>query len=144
MNGLLDPRIIVLSSDLESRRRLAKILNDEGIDPVCSPSIDDCQEFLTDHDVNLVFCDSNLVDGTYRDLLRAAPVAKRRVKVVVTSRSADWDEYLAAVRFGAFDVIPAPCQPTDVEWVISQMLRAQRNEGAAHRIPEAPGEAQVH
>jgi hypothetical protein len=41
----------------------------------------------------------------------------------VTSRLADWDEYLDALHHGAFDLIASPCQPTDVLWAIVQARR---------------------
>jgi DNA-binding NtrC family response regulator len=49
---------------------------------------------------------------------------------ITATWSTDWDEYLEAMRLGAFDVISAPCRPTDVEWVI---LQALRNEHARTR-----------
>ena len=45
---------------------------------------------------------------------------------MVTSRESDWDEYLEAIRLGAFDVIASPCRPTDVEWMVIQARRDER------------------
>lgn len=47
--------------------------------------------------------------------------------MVITSLHADWDEYLEAIRVGAFDVIAAPCRSTDVEWMVIQAKRDDRN-----------------
>jgi DNA-binding NtrC family response regulator len=44
------------------------------------------------------------------------------------SSTADWDEFLEAMRLGAFDVIASPCRATDVEWMIIQALRYERTE----------------
>jgi DNA-binding NtrC family response regulator len=130
MNGPLE--VMLLSSDLEARRRLKNILEGPGIDAVCVSSLSDCEGVLAKQPMDLVFCDSHFADGTYRDLLHSKYLADRRAKVVVTSRLADWDEFLDAIRLGAFDMIAAPCQPTEVEWVLSQVVRAQR----AERAPE--------
>jgi len=66
-----------------------------------------------------------LADGDYRDLLLAARASKHRTRIVLTARITDGDEYLEAMRLGAFDVISAPCGPTDVEWMILQALREE-------------------
>jgi DNA-binding NtrC family response regulator len=55
----------------------------------------------------------------------------------VTSRGADWEEFKEAMRWGAFDVISAPCRPTDVEWMVIQARRDER-----HRI-EGPVSSRV-
>src|SRR5579864_8059597 len=81
--------------------------------------------------VGLIFCDSHLADGKYQDLL--APYGPR---VVVMSRGADWEEFREAMQWGAFDVISAPCRPTDVEWMVIQAKRQERKT-------ENPGPARV-
>src|SRR5215472_366125 len=90
MNPVLD--VVVVSSDLETSRQLKLILNAIGMDAFCLCGIRDCQTILADHDVDLVFCDSSLADGSYRDLLRMAELTDRAAKVVVTSRQAGWEE----------------------------------------------------
>ena len=142
MNIVLDA--IVVSSDIESRRQLKRILDGSGIDTICSSGISDCQEILASRDVDLIFCDSSLVDGTYRDLLQQLKLVDRKVKVVVTSRQAGWEEFLGAARLGAFDMIAAPCVPTEVEWVISQVVRVLRNERQAARLDTRAPEVRLH
>jgi DNA-binding NtrC family response regulator len=71
----------------------------------------------------LIFCDRRLSDGTYRDVIAATYAASLPARVIVTSRLADWDEYLDALHHGAFDLIASPCQPTDVLWAIVQARR---------------------
>ena len=142
MNIVLDA--IVVSSDIESRRQLKRILDGSGIDTICSSGISDCQEILASRDVDLIFCDSSLVDGTYRDLLQQLKLVDRKVKVVVTSRQAGWEEFLEAARLGAFDMIAAPCVPTEVEWVISQVVRVLRNERQAARLDTRAPEVRLH
>jgi DNA-binding NtrC family response regulator len=116
-------QILVASSELENRRALAGILTKEGYDTICVSRVSECQEALSAQNVTLVFCDRRLSDGTYRDVLGLARGSKQNVRVVVTSRLADWDEYLEALHHGAFDLIASPCQPTDVLWAIIQARR---------------------
>jgi DNA-binding NtrC family response regulator len=115
--------IAVASADLEDRRAMINILAKQGLDPIVVSSVGECQVSMAQENVGLMFCAHSLADGDYRDLLIAARAATRRTRIVLTIRLTDWDEYLVAIRLGAFDVISAPCRPTDVEWMIIQALR---------------------
>jgi DNA-binding NtrC family response regulator len=118
--------VLVVSSDAALRRRLTDILTSLGIDPVQLSTLRECRESLAQKHVGLVFCDPYVADGNYRDLLAAYPASADRPRVVITSRTADWDEFKEAMRCGAFDVIPVPCRHTDVEWMVVQAKRAER------------------
>lgn len=119
-------QILVASSDLESRRNLMQTLSRQGLDPIGVSNLAECQDTLTTEKVGLIFCDRHLADGTYRDLLERTRTSTEKIRVVVTSRHPDWDEYLEAMRNGAFDVIASPCRPTDVEWMVIQARRDER------------------
>ena len=118
--------VVVVSSDLESRRNLSAILTRQGIDPICTSTLRECREVLSQRNVGIVFCDSHLSDGTYKEFLGGYRSREERPRVIVTSRHSEWDEFKEAIRFGAFDVIGMPCRPTDVEWMIIQARRDDR------------------
>jgi DNA-binding NtrC family response regulator len=118
--------VVVVSSDLAPRHNLTSILANLGIDSVPVSTLLECHEILAQKRIGLVFCDSHVADGNYQDLLAAYPKSGDKPPVVVTSRSADWDEYKEAMRCGAFDIISVPCRNTDVEWMVIQAKRAQR------------------
>ena len=120
-------KVLIASSDLENRRAIAAILSAQGLDPVCAGTVAECHEVLENEDVVLVFCDRKLTGGGPRELLRFVRSSKTRALVVITSRQSDWDEYLEAMRLGAFDVVASPCVPTDVEWMVVQAGRYQRD-----------------
>jgi DNA-binding NtrC family response regulator len=117
------PQILIVSSELENRRALNEILRREGYETTCASRVSECQEALQTQNVSLIFCDRRLSDGNYRDVVAAARGSRPHARVVVTSRLADWDEYLDALHHGAFDLIASPCQPTDVLWAIVQARR---------------------
>ena len=119
--------IVVVSSDLADRDQLTGVLASLGLHPVATSSLRECREILAQKNVELVFCDRHLVDGNYQDLLATSRQSGDRPRVVVTSHSADWDEYTEAMRCGAFDIISAPCRRTDVEWMVIQAKRAGRD-----------------
>jgi DNA-binding NtrC family response regulator len=121
--------ILVASADLECRRMLISALHRDGLDPICASTVGECREIVTREErIGLVFCDRHLADGDYRDVLNVFRPRKPAAHVVVTAPEFDWDAYLEAMRLGAFDVIASPCRPTDVEWMVSQSRRNQRNE----------------
>ena len=128
------PQVLVVSSELEHRRALNDILRKEGYETICASRVSECQEALQTQTVSLIFCDRRLSDGNYRDIIAATRASNQRIRVVVTSRLADWDEYLDALHHGAFDLIASPCQPTDVLWAMVQ-ARREDNEGAAFVAP---------
>jgi DNA-binding NtrC family response regulator len=116
-------QIVIASSDVQDRRPMVNILVTQGLDPIVAASVAECRDSMAQENVGLIFCARSLADGDYRDLLVAARAGKRRTRIVLTARITDWDEYLEAMRLGAFDVISAPCRPTDMEWMILQALR---------------------
>jgi DNA-binding NtrC family response regulator len=119
--------VMVISSDLENRQELVHILQRQDVDPLSASSIAESLSLLKNNLIGLVFCEVHLCDGSYRDLLSSLRSLKSKCRVVVTSRQADWGEFLEATRLGAFDVIAAPCRPTDVEWMVIQAKRDERS-----------------
>jgi len=131
--------VVVVSSDLALRHHLARVLANLGVHPVPISTLRECREILAQEKVGLVFCDLHVADGNYQELLAVYPESDDRPRVVVTSGSADWDEYKEAMRCGAFDIISVPCRNTDVEWMVIQAKRAERGaEGPAPMRVEPP------
>ena len=131
-------QILVASSELENRRALAEILKKEGYDTICVSRASECKEVLETHNVGLVFCDRRLTDGNYRDVLAVARGSQGKVRVVVTSRLADWNEYLEALHHGAFDLIASPGRPTDVLWAILQARRDEHEPASLLAAAKSP------
>jgi DNA-binding NtrC family response regulator len=127
---------IILSNDLEWRRALASTLDANGIDFAYAASVQDCKEIVARECVGLIFWDSHLADGTYQELLKSIRRLDHRVKIVVVSHMDDWEKQLPAAQLGAFGVIPFPCQPTDIEWVLSRAIRAEFQEAKSEHAPE--------
>jgi len=123
MSGSVE--VLVASSHLETRAALIHVLEQLSADVVSSSSVQQAAEVLSKRAIELVFCDDELPDGSYRDLLPAARYRQHGTRVVVVTRTGEWEEYLEAMRLGAFDFIRGPMHPTDVELVV---LRAQHEQ----------------
>jgi hypothetical protein len=62
----------------------------------------------------VVLCHDTLPDGDFRDVVAIV----NPTLVVVLSRFAEWDHYLAALRDGAFDYIACPPDPDETERIV--------------------------
>jgi two-component system C4-dicarboxylate transport response regulator DctD len=117
-----DKEILVIASDPETRKALSSILQTQGLKSVQASQLSEGRALLESQPVGMVFCERHLADGTYLDLLPTVQAKAGNVPVVVTSRLADWDEYLEALRHGAVDLIPSPCKKSDVTSALAQAL----------------------
>ena len=124
------PDILVIASDPETRKALSSILQTEGLKSVHASQLSEGRALLASQPVGMVFCERHLADGSYLDLLPAAQTKAGSVPVVVTSRLADWDEYLEALRHGAVDLIPSPCKKSDVTSALAQVRQGKSTDGA--------------
>lgn len=119
--------VMIASSNLENRQRLTRILEQQGVDAIWASTAAQSRETLESEHVGLVFCDRYFADGDYQDVLAAAhsPSAKGETRIVLTSPMLNAEQYEKAKQQGVFEVIPTPCRPTDVEWMIIQAKRKE-------------------
>ena len=79
----------------------------------------EARKLLSDRNFSLILCSDNLPDGTYGDLIAVA----QPIPVVVLSRFAEWEPYLAALRAGAFDYIACPPDRGEANRIIVSALK---------------------
>jgi DNA-binding NtrC family response regulator len=131
-------QVVVVGQSAESARELSGILSRCGVEPAFASTVRETQQLLARRRVSLVFCDETLPDGNFRDVLRAAKALRARVPVVVSTRNDDWDNYLEALRLGAFDYLVGPFSAADVELLVRYAFRsAQAAERNSKRAPQA-------
>jgi DNA-binding NtrC family response regulator len=118
--------VLIVSPLIEVRRPLLKTLERLSTDVLVCSTLAQAEEVLLLKAVEVVFCDEHLVDGSYQDLIHAGHFEHRIPRVVVTTRTGDWELYFAAVAKGAFDVIRSPWHATDVEMVVIRALREEQ------------------
>lgn len=132
------PYTLVVSSHLECRRALLRILEDLGVNTFASGTLADAAELLSRQEVPLVFCDDRLTDGSYRDLLHTLQGWKKTPHVVVTTRIGEWRDYLEALSLGVVDMIEYPYRSTDVELNVIRAKRGQ-DQKSIERLREGTG-----
>ena len=115
------PQVLVVTSDPDRSRVLSSLLVACGLEFVAKSSIREASVFLAQSSVPLVFCENELPDGGFGDLLQA--ISPARIPLVVASRIADTRLYIEAMSRGAFDFIAPPFHRHEVERIISNALR---------------------
>jgi DNA-binding NtrC family response regulator len=136
-------QILVVSSESTNCDVLKDITHREGWKMFCASTVRECREVFAIQNISFVFCDRVLTDGTYCDVLAIMRSLSLNISLTVTSRLADWDEYLLAVRDGAFDLIASPSRAADIVRVISQAQREDQMPGttvAAGKVVSASRE----
>jgi DNA-binding NtrC family response regulator len=113
--------VLIVSSHLENRRALVRILDCLPVNVTVSCALFQAQEVLAGREIHIVFCDDSLPAGTYRDLLSMRSIAKPCV-VVMTQTAEPGYRYETIVQ-GAFDVLRCPLESTDVELIVIRAAR---------------------
>jgi DNA-binding NtrC family response regulator len=124
-------QVVVVSAG-SNRDAVTSAMGRWSIEPLCCSSIQEARQLVPLADRSLIFCEENLADGSYRDLLPDL-ARTRRAHLVVISASSDLDQvFREASALGAFEAIASPCTPTDVQWVAIRALQGSERR-AGHR-----------
>jgi DNA-binding NtrC family response regulator len=118
-------RVLIVSPNMEVRRSLLRSLEALSTDVVVCVTRAQAEEVLSTQTVEIVFCDEHLPDGSYCDLIHPSHCDHRIPRVVVTTRTGEWELYFQAMTKGAFDVIRSPWYATDVELAVIRALREE-------------------
>ncbi len=113
-NMISAEQVLVISPETEHHEKINATMNKCGLSSFCCKKFDEARIFLTKHRFSVVFCHDRLPDGDFRDVVAAA----NPTPVVVLSRFAEWDYYVAALRAGAFDYIACPPDPAETQRIV--------------------------
>lgn len=119
-------QVMIGSSDLATWERFTDIIQSRGLSLKRFQSIKQACNALERENVLLIFCENNLVDGTYEDLLTAARNVRSEARIVVTGLESDQFDslgYCKARELGAFDVLRKSYGIRDLEWVVICAIR---------------------
>lgn len=111
-------QVLVVGSDVGNRSALVDILEECGLEPVIASNVKETGNILARRPTHVVFCEDNLPDGSFREILRLVKATRPESQVVVSSKLGGVDEYIEAMNLGAFDFIVPPYRDADVVSVI--------------------------
>jgi DNA-binding NtrC family response regulator len=118
-------RALLVSPDMDVRRPVVRTLEALSADAIVCSTRAQAEEVLSRQAVEIVFCDEHLPDGSYCDLIRSFGTAGEIPRVVLITRTGEWELYFEATSKGAFDVIRSPWHATDLEMAVIRACREQ-------------------
>lgn len=122
---------LVAVSDSDGRNALASTLAVKGLEPLFASTLEEARSILKREPVVVVFCQSQLEDGGFHDMLAGDVRGASKVPVVVCSPSYDHSLYMDAMSRGAFDFVAYPYSQHEIEWILSCALPRANAAGAA-------------
>lgn len=84
---------------------------------------------------DVVLCEANLPDGTWRELLAELSHGQNPPYLIVTSRLADESMWAEVLNLGGYDVLAQPFEPVEIYRVVGfacQRHREQNDHGTKH------------
>ncbi len=111
-------QVLVISPETEHHEKIHAALYGCGLISFGCKRFDEARNFLARQKFSVVLCHDTLPDGDFRDVVAAV----KPTPVVVLSRFAEWDNFLAALHNGAFDYIVCPPDPTETERIVRSAI----------------------
>jgi len=128
-------RALLVYADAEPLQSLRLALEGLSVETDRAPTCEQARNILkrTRKPPDVVFTDTALPDGTWRELLATAGDSHVPSKIVVVSRTEDPWLYLEAMGRGAFDFVLPPFAAGDLEYLLrcATGKRAAKAAGAA-------------
>jgi DNA-binding NtrC family response regulator len=119
-------RALILTADECASATLPGIIQQSGLQPIAIGTIRHLRSYRLNSAISLLLCEDRLPDGTFRDALNVLRGMERRTPVIVFSRIAEWENYLEAVRCGAYDCLRYPFRAGELQRIIFQLLLEQQ------------------
>jgi two-component system response regulator PilR (NtrC family) len=122
-------QVLVISPEADHYEMICVAVESCGLGSIYCRKFVEAQSLLVQQKVSVVFCHDTLPDGDFRRVIEAVSPTP----LIVLSRFAEWDHYLAALRAGAFDYIAYPSDSAEIERIVcsaigsSQTLRNGTN-----------------
>jgi DNA-binding response OmpR family regulator len=132
------PLILFISAHPRDHEVLCCIIRDRRLlvhAGTCRKAI----SFLCTDPVPVVFCERDLPDGTWRDILRHTSELVNPPALIVTSSMADERLWAEVLNLGGFDVLAQPFSEPEVKHVLESALRHQSGVSQRALVASAIG-----
>ncbi len=115
-------QILLVDDEANLRHLLRLVLEEEGFEVAEAGSLSAARAALERKAPDLVVTDQKLGDGKGLEVLAAARRVDEAIPVIFLSAFADVELAVAAMRQGAFDVIPKPFEPQGLKAAVGRAL----------------------
>jgi len=127
------PNRILLVMPQGRRERMLSFLSESGIDVSSAESVREAQEKLAGPvKYDLAFVDSELTDGSWRDVLQFIVASRVGCEMVVCSRCGDERLWAEVIQCGAFDLVPEPLEKQEILRIIRSALDSHYMQRFGH------------
>ncbi len=116
-------QILLVCSSSKAHHDVTEAFKLQGMRSVSAFTVGDAKSILRDSTIGLVISSSELLDGSFQDILRFLRRAKLDVPVLVISRTGGAEERDEAKRRGAVECVPRPLSFADLEAITQLALR---------------------
>jgi len=119
---------------LESLRAVLKDLNGLSVETCSVRTCEEARRMVRQTQPQLIFTDTSLPDGSWRDVVGMAEKASSPVDVIVVGAHQDIRLYVSVLEGGAFDFVLPPFEHQALHFVVESArhdVRRRRQEHAA-------------
>ena len=116
------PSVLVVFPSAEHRISLLQAVVQAGMVPWLCESSEEAREAMNGENIQVVVCEDLLPQKAFGAILNQARSQTRPIPVIVASRTGEWEEFLTALRLGAFDYLTLPPRPDEVRRVLGLAL----------------------
>ena len=106
--------VLSVSGNKEDHSSLERIFGHSIEMLFTAQNISTARAVLHEHDVSVVFCERDLMPGTWIDILKHTSLLPHPPSLIVTSRLADERLWAEALNLGAWDVLAKPLDRGEV------------------------------
>lgn len=139
--------LVVFPSD-EHRISLLKAVADAGMVPLLRESLEEALEAIKKENIQMVVCEDLLPEKALNGIVQHARNRTKPIPVIVASRTGQWEEFLKALRQGAFDYLVLPPRRHEVRRVLglalAEVSRTDADETTSGKNPIREGDARVY
>ncbi len=126
----------LIHDDPNSLIDLKSILRKMGVETFSVRNIREAERLIPQTQPQMVFVDTSLRDGSWKDAMKLAETADVPLDVIVVGPGTDINLYLSAMERGAFDFVASPFQLEPLEYIVQSAAldvraRKQAQAGAA-------------
>jgi len=122
-------KVLLISPLDDDHRSLTQILRHSKWKYCAARSRAEAFAFLRDNAVPVLICESDLIDGTWRDMLDRTTHMQHAPLLIVTSRSADDALWAEVLNLGGYNVLAKPFDSREVFHVVANAWLHWKNQG---------------
>jgi DNA-binding NtrC family response regulator len=117
----------------DRRERLIRFLAQSDVQIISADGVEEAKRKLSDANTcDLAFVDSDLPDGSWRDLIQFIVAGRELCEIVVCARVGDERLWAEVIQCGAFDLIPEPLERQEVLRIMNSALDSHYLERFGH------------